>query len=413
MNMKRFLFFFFAFLAIGSGIQAQNVLQDVIQVDDVEIAPGGNATVTVHFNAANAPTSGLKGLQFDLYLPEGFTLERKTAGNRNCKVFDKQDDAFSVSAQVVMSNGAQVANQIRFVVAAYEDNTLLFEDGDLFSITLVADEGIVIDDYQGVLAGRTGMSTSVVLTGDEGTTTLRYTQEPVTFNIFMPLTYDEKEDYTIADFKPSPERTVTMIRTVAAGKWNTICLPFAMTETQMKDVFGENVLLAEFTGCDEVVVNGNLSLKLKFSTITPAISANTPYLIKSENDVSEFSLKVNLSELTQEPTATGGNCTFVGTYANAKNLNNALYISNETFKLAVGNTNIKSFRGYFTHPDIEQYNNANVTLFVDDVPTGIRTVTANPENNDVYDLSGRKVNSDKVTLKKGVYIVNGKKETVR
>ena len=59
------------------------------------------------------------------------------------------------------------------------------------------------------------------------------------------------------------------------------------------------------------------------------------------------------------------------------------------------------------------YNNANVTLFVDDVPTGIRTVTTNQDKNDVYDLSGRKVNSDKVTLQKGVYIGNGKKETVR
>lgn len=410
--MKRFLFSLLAFLVIGSGIQAQNVLQDVIQVGDVEIASGGTATVTVHFNAANAPTTGIKGLQFDLYLPEGFTLERKTEGNRICKVFDKQDDAFSVSAQVQLSNGAQVANHIRFTVAAYEDNTLLFEDGDLFSVTLV-DEGADIDDYQGVLAGKTGTSTNIVLPGDVGTTTVRYTQEPVTFNIFMPLSYDEKEDYTLADFKPSPERTVTMIRTVAAGKWNTICLPFAMDETQMKTVFGDDVLLAELTGCDEVVVNGNLSLKLKFSTITPAISANTPYLINSGNSVSEFTLKANFDEITQEPTATGGNCTFVGTYANVKNLDNALYISNETIKLAIGNTNLKSFRGYFTHPYIEQYNNANVTLFVDDVPTGIRTITANPDNNDVYDLSGRKVNSDKVTLKKGVYIVNGKKETVR
>jgi hypothetical protein len=43
---------------------------------------------------------------------------------------------------------------------------------------------------------------------------------------------------------------VTVTRTIKADEWSTFCLPFAMTEEQVKTVFGQDVQLADFTGCE-------------------------------------------------------------------------------------------------------------------------------------------------------------------
>ena len=67
-------------------------------------------------------------------------------------------------------------------------------------------------------------------------------------------------------------------------------------------------------------------------------------------------------------------------------------------------------RAYFQVPA-----NANVALFMDGEPTGIAEVRGKMEEGrgEVYDLQGRKANSQfsifNSQLKKGLYIVNGKK----
>ena len=43
---------------------------------------------------------------------------------------------------------------------------------------------------------------------------------------------------------------VRVKRTIKAGDWNTICLPFAMTEEQCKAAFGDDVELADFFHCE-------------------------------------------------------------------------------------------------------------------------------------------------------------------
>ena len=52
---------------------------------------------------------------------------------------------------------------------------------------------------------------------------------------------------------------------------------------------------------------------------------------------------------------------------------------------------------------------------IDDVATDIQSVAiASNTNQGIYDLQGRKLNSKNVnTLQKGVYVVNGKKITVK
>lgn len=59
---------------------------------------------------------------------------------------------------------------------------------------------------------------------------------------------------------------------------------------------------------------------------------------------------------------------------------------------------------------------ASVNVHVVEDPDAIKEIQNSKFKNqegDIYDLSGRKIDSSLLPLKKGVYIVNGKKKTVK
>ena len=419
--MKRLLFFLFAFFAIGSSVLAEEILQDVISVDDVEITPGGEVEVTVKL--VNPPTDGLRSVSFDLYLPDGFTIKKKNANKQNVIVnlSDDQDEAFQATGKTVKENGVENLQRIRFAILSVTDNEALLEVGDLFSFYLVADEDINIDNYQAILGGQFAVTGNITLTGHVGSIT--YYQPPYTFNIKMPIELSEEKSYAEGFGNYTDVKVIMNKRTLKADTWNTICFPFDMDADAIKKAFGEDntVTIATLMGSETKKKNGKVhSIVIKFDTkSTTEISANTPYLIKLSEAVDVFAVDgVSLSDNQSPVSVTGGDCTFYGNYDVIENLGAdtpVLFISGNNFYYATGNTTMKSFRGYFTHPDLAEYiqnktAGANITLFVDDEPTGIRNIVTNQGGEDVYDISGRKVNND--NLQKGVYIVNGKKQTV-
>ena len=414
--MKRFLFTLLAFLAIGSGIQAQTKLQDVIYVDDVVFEPGETeATIEIKYNIDNAPTTGIKGLQFELDLPDGFTLKETSGSRPRIIVNDVQQD-FSVTPRKQSD-----VHKIRFMMVSTVDNYLDFEDGVLFSLIVVADADVTAGSYPATVGGY-GQISYIQMSGstDQGDHT--YFQDPLTFYLKMPIELSEENSYAEGFGNYTNVMVLMNKRTLKADTWNTICFPFDMDADAIKKAFGEDntVTIATLTGSETKKKNGKVhSIIIKFDTkSTTEISANTPYLIKLSEAVDVFAVDgVSLSDQTPSP-VTGGDCTFYGNYDIIENLGEGtpvLFISGNNFYYATGNTTMKSFRGYFTHPDLAEYiqnktAGANITLFVDDEPTGIRNIVTNQGGEDVYDISGRKVNND--NLQKGVYIVNGKKQTV-
>ena len=418
--MKRILFSLFAFLAIGSSIQAQNML-DIIRVDDVEILPGGEATVTLRVE--DPPATGLRGMQFDLYLPEGFSCVRpdETKPNITVSLASGQDPQFSISGKIIKSD----PTHIRFTLMCYTDNTALIEEGDVFSFTVKADADVDVDTYGAVLGGTGGVNTNITLTVNTETGATTFKQLPYTFYLKMPIELSEEVSYVEGIGNYTDVKVVMNKRTLKADTWNTICLPFDMDATTMQKAFGEGneITLATLTGSDYVEKDGKIKdIIIKFNTSsTTAITANTPYLIKLKNAVETFEVEgVSLSDKIVPSSVSGGDCTFYGNYDVITDLGKdepALFISGNKFFYATGNSKLKSFRGYFTHTKLAQYiqdlsAGANISLFVDDEPTGIRNIVTTQDNDDVYDISGRKVNADKTTLQKGIYITNGKKETV-
>ena len=83
-------------------------------------------------------------------------------------------------------------------------------------------------------------------------------------------------------------------------------------------------------------------------------------------------------------------------------------------------TSMKAFRGYLELVDMEYYqdNSANISFFVDDDRvTGIEGLPmSNTPIEGIYDLQGRKINvknNDLNSLNKGIYIIDGKKVTIK
>ena len=217
---------------------------------------------------------------------------------------------------------------------------------------------------------------------------------------------------------------VRVKRTIKAGEWSTICLPFAMTEAQVKEAFGSDVQLGDFTGCVKDDVTGNITVK--FSTSVSAIEANHPYIIKVSEAVSEFTAdnvdivpeeEVSIDK-DEETTGTGRNKkttynSFIGTYvAETEVPDYALFLYNNQFWFSTGQTKMKAFRAYFDLATAgAEYESAAAPVFFsfDSDATAIRDIEQQANEDRLYNLSGQHVTN----VKKGLYIKNGKKVVIK
>lgn len=224
---------------------------------------------------------------------------------------------------------------------------------------------------------------------------------------------------------------VRVKRTISANNWNTICLPFDMSAEQCKEVFGDDVKFADFTGYE--YDEDNQIIHVNFNQDVTSITANRPCLIKiSKENFTEFSLKnidINASEdltiAAVKRVEKGKNkqwSEMTGTYVN----NTALYdvegewpyvfLSGNKFYCATEQTKpMKGFRAFFDFYDTdvayEPTSGVKFSYFVDDEPTSIDGISTIEKVADgVYNVSGQKVSESSLEgLPKGVYIVNGKK----
>lgn len=410
--MKRFLFFLLALVMCGNGLWAQAIDIDCFAIDPVEVTPGGHSTILI--KVENVPeTTPLKSCGFDLYLPDGITID-----------MDEEDfDVCEAHAKFQASGSMVEEGHYRFVVITMNKKAQ-FVVGDFMEIGINVSEDYALPTYDATISGEEGNSSIIKIAAPND---VHYQQDAFTFQLIMPMVLDEVKDYeSFGEYTGK----VTVKRTIGAGKWNTICLPFDMTNDQVTTAFGEGVQIAEFTECKTYTnkkTNTVTGLGLHFTSMTtPVIVANTPYLIQVADDVTSFVVD-ETTLVDAEPSASVSGGSFVGNYKYIKNLGSedhpVLFLSGNQFYTAIGNTKLKSFRGYFDLDDLAQYRadkndaGSNINFFVDDEQaTEIVGVTMGQDNPDaVYDLQGRqvKVDGDLNSLQKGVYIINGQKVTVK
>lgn len=195
-------------------------------------------------------------------------------------------------------------------------------------------------------------------------------------------------------------------RTLNADEWSTIVLPFALSETQLKKLFGDAVQVADLTGYTKT--DGGLNVN--FQTVK-AIEANHPYIIKVKNGVTQFTVNgVDITTTAQPTYQATANATFAGTYVAETTIpSGCLFLSGNKFWYATDQTmKSKGYRAWFDFDD-KVADGSRITLTVDGT-TAVNTVLDDGvTDGKVYNLQGISVKAPA----KGICIQNGKKVIIR
>lgn len=232
------------------------------------------------------------------------------------------------------------------------------------------------------------------------------------------ITLDENGDNIV---EKAENVNVTLKRTLYGdGGWNTLCVPFTLTEAQTKAAFGNNVELRELES-----VAGNT---LTFKTVN-SVTANVPCLIKVTAAGNEYKFEgVSTTAVKNNRDYTlslvEGNILFLGIYSAmdvveadlAGSSTNGYYAflgANNTFFKAKAGSTMKAFRAFFSVPN--DVNTKQLKAVIDGTTTGIEDLVIDgvKANGRVYNLNGQYVGNSLNGLQPGLYIQNGKKIVIK
>lgn len=216
---------------------------------------------------------------------------------------------------------------------------------------------------------------------------------------------------TLSSLVYAGNKNIVIDRTFVSTDWNTLCLPFALTNAQLKAALGNDVKV-----CKLGSVAGNVVSFVDCSS--EAITAGKPYFVKPANIISNPAFTdVQVTTLLPSVDGTEGGIQLAGTL-NPIALNtdgtHLFIVAGGQFKkpLATSNT-MKGFRAYLIVPAGTDANKlssrfggvetAIAETFVDAVKTA---------DNRVFNLQGQMVGTSLNGLPAGLYIQNGKKVLV-
>jgi|GEM_PF-3931100 len=218
--------------------------------------------------------------------------------------------------------------------------------------------------------------------------------------------YEKVEDMTIDETKnydaTTGEYNVTVNRTLKKNVWNSLVLPFALTNDQVTTLFGTDAKVAAFSNTSDNTVD--------FNTTTDGIKANIPAMLYVTKDVTNFNPGVVTLE-AGTPESVGKNWTLAGNYTASYALKEGEYMlsGSKWWKNESGDGyNVKGMRAYLKANTASAAKLASVRMVIDGTTTAINGINSNVNvNNDnkMYNLAGQRVNNNY----KGVVIVNGKK----
>lgn len=226
------------------------------------------------------------------------------------------------------------------------------------------------------------------------------------------LVLDEKSEDNETVLAEHDQKTcnVSMKRTLKAGMYNTLCLPFDVDEAMLTEKFGNDVELATLNGAH--MVDGNVVFEFE-NTNEYGIIAGLPYLIHVSKDVvnptfSDVTIKNKLIPIVFELAS------FIPIY-NITSLENGnmsvrfLGKNNTLYYPDINSGKLGGFRAFFKISDEKAYG-AKSVFVVEDKTTGVKRVFDGKQLNDeVYDLQGRRA----FQPTKGLYIINGKKIIIK
>lgn len=387
--MKKLLFTICALLAVGSTFAT-----NTFSINTVYASISGISTLEVNYSLDDGFACG--GFSFDIQLPDDFEFVGKNAYTpgdcyastptftTNLTAAGVLKIAYATSDPLTKQSGTLASFQIKakssavagniytggsLTAAKFVDNlTSASENADDVEFSVVATDRVILDENSGVL----------------------------------PVAQDGVN--------------VTVKRTLKQNVWNTVCLPFGMDATAIKDVFGDGVQIATLS----TYAKNDESFTISFATYDWAsndwLNANYPYLVKPTKDVTTFDvdgvdIDGDRAYISQKTTNNikGKRVSFTGVLMKTSIAENDLFISGNKFYYSTGSTTMKAFRCYFNVPTFTSSSPAP-TFVIDGEATNIEGIQIVDGDGRIYNLNGQHVENP---TKKGVYIQNGKKVVIK
>ena len=398
--MKRILLTMTALL-----MSIASAMADDVTVGNIAIPQGSSATLSISLTNTN---SYRQLFQLKLILPEGVTI-REGSG--------KLSNRFGTTASLGCNEVSTRTYQ--FICQAGTDITpITGNSGELFTV--------VLDAAPSLTAGTElqGSITEIEVTTAEATA---WNPEDKTFNISIAPPLESivlNETATVAPTASNGIVDVTVNRTIKAGEWSTICLPFDMDEDQVKEAFGDDVELADFTSWSfEGTATNVEKITIGFTDVTE-IEKNHPYIIKVSSNITSFAVKSVTIEPEDYPTNDVINKVGTKKYTGSMNVyyqrsdmgiydENEIFINGNKFWYNNGNK-IKAFRATFSFGDIilhDVISSSRIAMSFDgNEITGIKDSRSESKTDGhYYNLSGQQVKSPA----KGMFVKNGNKVIVK
>lgn len=220
--------------------------------------------------------------------------------------------------------------------------------------------------------------------------------------------------------------TVKLTKPLSANVWNAICLPFSMTEQQVRNAFGENARIAEFKKVDESGKNAVASFGMHYYQL---ITAGKPCLIKPSQVSNTYTIQGVTIDAENALTIVDSNkkFDFVGTYATQEMPVNSHFLGSNDGKLYYITTakDISGLKAFF-----QPVSTSNAKLSIafgstdydlDNNTTGIEAIKDYTEqdaanssaNKSIYNINGQFMGTNPAILPQGIYVKNGKKFIVK
>lgn len=394
---------------------------DVFNINNAKIRKGKSGELSIQL--VLPADARYRGFQFDLALPQGFSVKAGDNGDPGFALGDGFGDI--IGSPNYTENGNYGVARYLFYYMSVSETSGFLPDGGVLTLPVQVDAAVEEGLYQAKLHQ---IYFSQPMSDSEEVKSV--SADDITFNLeVVPDILLLSEDDVILPAATNEEENITMKRSVKAGEWSTLCLPFAMTGDQLADVFGSDAKLAYFESYSVSENTTTINVNFEEVALSEGLLANYPYIVKTSSDVSEFSLKAVYEPDESRAVAVyeKGNGpgkivmgSFCGTLrAGTKVPKGALFISDNLFWYSVGNTSIKAFRAYFDLVDklgfTESGDASKVRLMIGgDVTTGINSagsLRADSQPTVVFDLQGRRI--DGVVSQKGIYVKDGKKLIVK
>lgn len=374
---------------------------------------------TLKVTGANAHIARIEIYKKGSFVPEGKAVFFGGGTDKGSDENNITKDGVTISGEEIALAGSAFSYSSSYIFYNGANFTISVKTGTITKIEFLGNINLknldckgysVVSEYRSEWKGN---AQEVSFTNPNGHTQV----SSITVYVSLPtISLSESEENKI---ETKSDISISLNRKLVKGVWNTICLPFDVSEAQAKSAFGADVRIAALNAESK----GNT---LMFDNKTAeGIKASMPYLImpsevKADDKYEFYNVSIKPENTTPAATvSTSNGFAFKGIYNKVditQDINNSksyaafLGANNTLFKAKSGSTT-KGFRAYFVIPNSTA--TSALRVVVDGNATSIKNINCGVVENDdaVYNLQGQRV--DARSLMPGLYIKAGKKFVVR